>query len=166
MILDQLYLAIRERLLDPARGLAIRQVDRFHHQPDRWMAGELDGYILPAALVRHDPLQWKALGRRAYQADATVYIDVMQLPLESMANDATVGEEAAAQQAYANVQAVAAHLNALRQENIGTFTMLLMEQDHAYTHLRVDTIAFRTRLFTTNDLLTYSHPQPDLEVGV
>ncbi len=28
MIPDQLYLAIRARLLDPARGLAIRQVDR------------------------------------------------------------------------------------------------------------------------------------------
>lgn len=159
MITDVVYTAIKERLL-PATPVKV--VDWFNYQPDKVERGivPIDDFVLPTALVRFDPLRWRPLGMRKYQADAHIYIDIMQDAVDSLSSFGTATEVARARQAQDNVHAVAAALTGLCGENIGSFTMLLMEMDHAYTKVRVDTIAFATRLFADNDVREFERLDP------
>lgn len=170
MIIDDLYIAIRDRLLDPARpDLGIATVDWNNGQAEQWEQpeGKMDPLKLPCVLVRFEPPQWNPRGRKHYEAEGIIYLDVVQRNLdEPFTSDRRAAKVQKRRDSYAIVQAIGKRLVGMRGVGYGTFGLIGMEQDHDYRKLRVDTIAFRSLLCTDMDPETWTtHSVPDLVIN-
>lgn len=163
MIIDDIYTAIKTWLLseyaqEPDHVLVKRtpivHVDWYNEQPEKLEAGEVQitGFHYPAALVRFETPQWEALGNRVYKCNAIIYIDVIQQALSTdLASHRKGTETIRARAQFEVAQKVATELNMLRGPGFGSFKMVAMEMDHSFKKLRVDTIAFQSVIFTSND---------------
>lgn len=165
MIFDLLFEAVKARLLTTVAEDAtpVKLVDWFNDQPDKIEAGTIDGFTMPAALIRFEPPNWIAFGRKTYRADAIIYVDVLQPAVDRLVSDAVPAERARATTVLENVQSVALALNALGGDGFSAFKLVMMEPDHAYTNLRVDTLGFQTNLFTSMDPRTWMRVTPELK---
>lgn len=167
MIIDDLYIAIRDRLLaTPSLGIAT--IDWNNGQAEQWESGEgkADPLKLPCVLVRFDPPQWRARGRKHYEAEGVIYLDVVQRNIdEPFTSDRRAAKVQKRRDSYAIVQAIGKRLVGMRGVGYGTFGLIGMEQDQDYAKLRVDTIAFRSLLCTDMDPTTWTlHAVPALVI--
>lgn len=170
MIHHSIYTAIKERLLTtvPADATPVKMVDWFNGQPDLLEGGGqgMDGYTYPLVLVRFEAAQWLALGRKGYECDGLVYLDVVQPGTDRLVNDAGPLEQARAATALQHVQAIETALDGLRGSGTwGSFGPLMVgmnEMDHAYRRIRVDTLAFRSRWYKSNNRQELEHAPNDL----
>lgn len=169
MILDDLYIALRDRLTDPDKpSLGIKTIDWGNGQAE---AMEMDEPLheplnLPAVLVRYEKPEWQARGRKHYEAEGVIYLDVVQHivddPLTSDRDELLVENT---RQTYANVHAIAKRCIGMRGQGYGTVGLIGYEQDHSYAKLRVDTITLRSLLCTDMDGTTWvRRPVPALKV--
>lgn len=167
MIIDDLYIAIRDRLL-LAPSLGIATIDWNNGQPDQWESGEgkMDPLKLPCVLVRYEPPNWQPRGRKHYEAEGIIYLDIVQRNVdEPFASDRRNAKVQKRRDSYAIVQAIGKRLVGMRGVGYGTFGLIGMDQDHDYAKLRVDTIAFRSLLCTDMDPETWTlHEVPDLVI--
>lgn len=170
MIHHDIYTAIKERLLTtvPADATPVKMVDWFNGQPDLLEgAGQgIDGYTYPLVLIRFEPAQWLALGRKGYEADGVVYVDVVQPGTDRLVNDAGTAERGRASTALSNVQTIETALDGLRGNgdfgSFGPMMVMMNDMDHAYKRIRVDTLALRSRWYKSNNLQVLIHPDNDL----
>lgn len=167
MIIDDLYIAIRDRLL-LTPSLGIKTIDWFNGQPDEWEngTGKMDPLKLPCVLVRYDQPQWKPRGRKHYEAEGVIYLDIVQRVVDEPLGSHRRAEKVQKRRdSYTIVEAIGKRLVGMRGVGYGTFGLIGMEQDHNYSKLRVDTIAFRSLLCTDMDAMTYtSHEVPALVI--
>jgi hypothetical protein len=169
MVYDDLYIALRDRLLDPEKAdLGIKTIDWANEQAERMDAGDqVEGLVLPAVLVRYEEPEWKARGRKHSEAEGIFYLDVLRElsdhPLTSDRAPATVLETRAT---YDQVKEIAKRVIGMRGEGFGTVGLVGLQPDHSYRRLRVDTIALRSLLCMDLDTATYTLVErPDLAIG-
>lgn len=160
------YNAIKDRLLSAVSGeeTPVKMVDWGNGQPDLLEGGGdgLDGYTFPLALVRFEAVQWLALGRKGYEADAVVYVDIVQPGTDRVVSDAGPVERSTAETILVNVQTVETALDGLRGTGFGPLMVAMNDVDHAYKVIRVDTLGFRSRWFKSNNTTKYIKPPNDL----
>ncbi|HRF80160.1 MAG TPA: hypothetical protein PL070_08735, partial [Flavobacteriales bacterium] len=170
MILDDLYIALRDRLTDPAKpSLGIRTIDWSNGQAEAMEMNEpvQEPLNLPAVLVRYEKPEWQARGRKHYEAEGVIYLDVVQLmvddPLTSDRDPLLVAET---RETYTNVHEIAKRCIGMRGQGYGTVGLTGYEQDHSFAKLRVDTITLRSLLCTDMDPTTWlRRPVPALVIN-
>lgn len=162
----EVYNAIKARLLtaDPDLTTPVKMVDWSNGQADQLEGGGdgLDGYEFPLALIRFEPVQWLALGRKSYEADAVVYVDIIQPGTDRLVSDAGTGERSTAEAILTNVQTTETALDGLRGNRFGPLMVAMNEVDHAYKHIRLDTLGFRHRWYKSNNTTETIKPDNDL----
>jgi hypothetical protein len=168
MILDDLYIAIRDRLTDPTKpDLKIRTIDWFNDQPERMEGGEMiDGLLLPAVLVRYEEPKWEARGRKHYEAQGVFYLDILRDMVDDpLGSDRAAGRITSTRATYDQVKEIGKRLIGMRGVGYGTVGLIGMEPDHGFSKFRVDTVAFRSLLCTDMDPATYvTRPVPALVI--
>jgi hypothetical protein len=169
MVYDDLYIALRDRLLDPTKpSLGIATIDWANEQAERMDAGDqVEGLVLPAVLVRYEEPEWKARGRKHSEAEGIIYLDVLrELSDHPLTSDRAPATVATTRATYDQVKEIAKRVIGMRGEGYGTVGLVGMQPDHSYRRLRVDTIALRSLLCMDLDTTTYTLVEPpDLAIG-